>query len=341
MQTIDVADVRGRDERDAPGDGRRRRSAAGDLLRRFGTALMVVLLAFVFSATASQFGSYDNATNILGQVAVIGVIGAGMTLVMLVGGIDLSVGSVAILSASVAAAILQHDIAPTGIAIAAAIIAGVLVGLLNGLLVEGAGINPVIATLGTLIAVRGVAQLILLGDQSSITIRNGFVNGVGDDRVLGVPVGAVVMLVAFAVVAFLLYRCAYGRWIYAVGTNPVAARLSGVPVAWLRLSTYVLSGALAAVGGILIAAQVGVVTPPLGLNLEFSVITAVILGGTAITGGIGRVEGTLFGALILGMVLNYMTIKGVPGEWQQAATGLIILVVATLDRLARGDGESA
>ena len=312
-----------------------------DLLRRFGTAGLLIALVLVFSVTAAQFGSYANITNILGQVAVIGVIGAGMTLVMLVGGIDLSVGSVAILSASVAAALLHHDLAPTGVAIVAAILAGALVGVLNGMLVEGAGINPVIATLGTLIAVRGVAQLILLGDQSSIAIKNGLVDGIGSNRVLGVPVGAVVMLVAFAVVAFLLYRCVYGRWIYAVGVNPVAARLCGVPVPWLRLSTYVLSGSLAAVGGILLAAQVAVVTPPLGLNLEFSVITAVILGGTAITGGVGRVEGTLLGAVMLGMVLNYMTIKGVPGEWQQAVTGLIILVVATLDRLARRGGEPA
>jgi ribose/xylose/arabinose/galactoside ABC-type transport system permease subunit len=313
-----------------------RRRVAGDALRRFATPLVALVLALAFSATAPTFGSYDNVTNIFGQVAVIGVIACGVTFVMLVGGIDLSVGSVALLSASIAAALLHHHVVPPALAIALAVLAGAAVGVVNGALVEGAGINPVIATLGTLIAVRGLAQLVLLGDKSSITIDDGFLLSIGDTRVLGVPLQAIVMLATFAIGVVVLYRFGYGRYVYAAGMNPLAAALCGVHVGLLRASTYVITGALAGVGGILIAAQVGVVTPPLGLNLEFSVITAVILGGTAITGGIGRLEGTLVGAVLLGMVLNYMTIRGVSGEWQQAATGFIILAVATLDRVLRG-----
>lgn len=309
---------------------------AAIVARRFATPLVAIALAVVFSATAPTFGSYDNVTNILGQVAVIGVIACGMTFVMLVGGIDLSVGSVALLSASIAAALLHHDVVPAWLAIVLAVLAGALVGVVNGALVEGAGINPVIATLGTLIAVRGLAQLVLLADDSSITVDDGLLLSIGDTRVLGVPLQAIVMLAAFAIGVVILYRFGYGRYVYATGMNPVAAALCGVRVGLLRASTYVLTGALAGIGGILIAAQVGVVTPPLGLNLEFSVITAVILGGTAITGGIGRLEGTLVGAVLLGMVLNYMTIRGVSAEWQQAVTGFIILAVATMDRVVRG-----
>jgi ribose/xylose/arabinose/galactoside ABC-type transport system permease subunit len=313
-----------------------RKARVIELIRRFATLIVVVVLAIAFTATAPAFGSYENVTNVLGQVAVIGVIACGMTFVMLVGGIDLSVGSVALLSAAIAASLLHHEVVPPALAIALAVLAGTVVGVVNGALVEGAGISPVIATLGTLIAVRGLAQLVLLADQSSLKIDDSFVLWIGDTRLLGVPVQAMVMLAAFALAAFALYRCGYGRFVYATGMNPVAAALCGVRVGWLRVSTYVVTGTLAGLGGILIAAQVGVVTPPLGLNLEFSVITAVILGGTAITGGIGRMEGTLLGAVLLGMVLNYMTIRGVSAEWQQAATGFIILAVATLDRVVRG-----
>jgi len=303
--------------------------------RDFATPLVLIILGIGFSATAPNFGSYDNFKNIFGQVAVIGVIACGMTLVMLVGGIDLSVGSVALLSASIAATLISHKIVPTFLAILIAILAGALIGMLNGLLVESAGINPVIATLGTLIAVRGLAQVILLTNKSSITLEEGFLMHFADSRIIGIPAIALVMFATFLIGIFVLYRFIYGRYIYAVGMNPIAAGLCGIRVGLLRGSTYVIVGALAGLAGILLAAQVGVVTPPLGLNLEFVAITAVILGGTAITGGIGRIEGTLLGTILLGMILNYMTIRGIAGEWQQAVTGFIILLIATLDHIVR------
>ncbi len=317
------------------------RKSLTEVLPRIVTPLVALALALVFSVTAHPFASYDNITNIIGQISVIGVVACGMTLVMLVGGIDLSVGSVALLSAAITASLLHHHVVPTPLAMALAILACALVGAINGALVEVVGISPVIATLGTLIAVRGVAQVVLLRDQSAITIDDDVLLWIGGTRVFGVPVQALVMLVAFAIGILILYRFGYGRFVYAVGMNPVAAALCGIRVAALRSSTYVVSGALAGVAGILLAAQVGVVTPPLGLNLEFQVITAVILGGTAITGGIGRMEGTLVGAILLGMVLNYMTIRGISAEWQVAMNGFIILAVATIDRVVRGRSEGS
>ncbi|MBA2633846.1 MAG: ABC transporter permease, partial [Chloroflexi bacterium] len=228
---------------------------------------------------------------------------------------------------------------PAPVAIAAALAAGAGVGLLNGLIVEKTGISPVIVTLGMLIGIRGLAQVILLLGDNWIWIRDPLFVTLGNGELLGVPMPAVVMLVGYAVASAAMGRTMFGRWIYAIGGNVRAAALSGVPVGRTRVSVYALSGLLAAVGGLLLAARIGIVNPPIGRGMEFAVITAVILGGTSISGGVGRVERTLLGALIVGMVLNYMTIRGISAEWQAAATGFIILAAAVLDRIAQGGGE--
>jgi len=306
---------------------------------RYGTVAVVVLLLLAFGLTSDHFLTSTNLLNILRQISIIAVIGIGMTMVLLIGGIDLSVASVALLSATIAGLLLAQELVPAPVAIAAALAAGAGVGLLNGLIVEKTGISPVIVTLGMLIGIRGLAQVILLLGDNWIWIRDPLFVTLGNGELLGVPMPAVVMLVGYAVASAAMGRTMFGRWIYAIGGNVRAAALSGVPVGRTRVSVYALSGLLAAVGGLLLAARIGIVNPPIGRGMEFAVITAVILGGTSISGGVGRVERTLLGALIVGMVLNYMTIRGISAEWQAAATGFIILAAAVLDRIAQGGGE--
>ncbi len=306
---------------------------------RYGTPAVVVLLLIGFGVTSEHFLSAPNLLNILRQISIIAVIGIGMTLVLLIGGIDLSVASVALLAATVAGLLLTHEIVPAPLAIAAALTAGAAIGWVNGVIIEKTGISPVIVTLGMLIAIRGLAQVLLLLGDNWIWIRDPLLVDLGKGELIGIPLPALVMLVGYGAAMVVMTRTTFGRWVYAVGGNVRAAALSGVPVARTRTAVYAVSGLLAAVGGLLLAARIGIVNPPVGRGMEFAVITAVILGGTSISGGIGRVERTLLGALIVGMVLNYMTIRGISAEWQAATTGFIILGAAVLDRLAQGPGE--
>jgi ribose/xylose/arabinose/galactoside ABC-type transport system permease subunit len=301
-----------------------------------GYSILVVVLAMfaAFSLTSEAFLTVGNAENLLKQMAVIGVLGIGMTLIVLVGGIDLSVGSVVLLSGTVTATLLTAGVS-TSLGMSAGIAASMLVGAINGCLVEFLRINPVIVTLGTLIAVRGLAQLILDFNDSWIWVTDPFFERIASERLGPVPLSAAIMLVLYLVFAVLLKGTGFGRRIYAVGDNPTAAALCGVPVRAIRLTVYALCSGLAGIAGMLTAARTGVISPTVGLGLEFFAVAVVVLGGARLSGGAGRVERTLLGTAILTMVLNYLTIRGVPGTWQTTVTGFLILIAVVLDRLMR------
>lgn len=321
-------------EQDTTVPGRRLRDRAGS----FGIVFVAAALFITFSVTSENFLTVTNLLNILQQVSVIGVIAVGMTVLLILGGIDLSVGSTALLGATVAGLFTTYGW-PDALGIAMAVAAGATVGLANGLLIEKAGIDPLIATLGSLIAARGVAQMLLLLEDSWIWVNEGLLAAIGTGSVLGIPYTTAVMAIVYAIAALLLLRTATGRRIYAIGGGAVAAHRAGIAVTRIRIMAYVLSGLLAGLGGVLVAARVGVVSPPIGLGMEFVVITAVILGGASIAGGSGRVERTFLGVLIIGMVLNYMTIRGIAASWQSAVTGLTILAATVLDHWLRRTTE--
>ncbi len=312
-------------------------------LRRFvssnSTLLVAIALFLFFSLTAQPFSTPNNVFNIVRQMSVVAVLAIGMTLVILIGGIDLSVGSNLFLACGITAVLLDRG-TPAVTAIALGLLASSLVGLLNGLLVEIAGISPVIATLGTLIGVRGLALVYM--NNAQIRVTDAFFEWVAITRIFpipsanitGFPLIGVIVLVLFLIFALVMRWTIYGRYVYAIGGNETAARLCGVPVKFVKVCTYVLCGFLAGIGGMLMAASTGIVSPGLGAGSEFYTIAAVMLGGASLTGGIGRVEKTLIGAFILYMVLNYMTIRRIPTEWQQAATGLLVLVVIVSNRFA-------
>jgi ribose/xylose/arabinose/galactoside ABC-type transport system permease subunit len=316
----------------------RLRQLTGWILSDHAMLVAAILLFLAFALTSPVFGTLGNAENIARQTASVLVLGLGMSLVVLVGGIDLSVGSVVLLSATVAGIGLTEDLHPL-VALIVAVGAGALVGLLNALLIEALRISPVIVTLGTMIAIRGLA-LALLGEYRSwIDISAPIFNDLAIRRIGGVPLDAIVALGAALLLWVVLSRTLVGRRLYAVGDNATAARLCGLRVLALRGFAYVACGALAGFGGVMTASRTGVVSPSIGVGLEFFAIAIVALGAGGLPSGRIRIGQTVVGALILMMVFNYMTIRGVPGTWQTTTTGLLLLVAMVTGRLIQGRSE--
>lgn len=316
------------------------RSAFGRFVSANSTLLVIVFLLIVFGLTSQRFLSAGNIFNIWRQMSVVAILGLGMTLVILIGGIDLSVGAVLFLSAGTVAAMLQNGV-PAPIAIVIALLAGTAVGVLNGLLIEVAGISPVIATLGTQIGIRGLTLVLM--NNAQIPVNDPFLVGVAVTRTPGIPsiqlpglqLTVILVFALYVIVTVLMRRTSYGRYVYAVGGNQRAAYLCGVPVIRIKVLAYTLCGFFAALAGLFMAAAQGVIGPGIGVGLEFYAVAAAVLGGTRLSGGIGRIEKTLLGAMLLYMVLNYMTIGHIDTIWQQTATGLLVLAAVVLDRLAR------
>jgi len=309
-------------------------SVAANLERLASTAVAIALFT-VFAATADVFATSNNVRNILVQITVVGVVAAGQTVVMLSGGLDLSVGSVVLLSEVVVADLAVRNGMPVAIAIIAALAAGGLVGLLNGMLIVMIGIEPILVTLGTLLLAAGAAKLLL--GLTYIQIAHPFFDRLATARLFGgVPLMVAVMFACYALVAVTLYRTSFGKYVYAIGSNRRAAVVAGLPVSSTQIMAYVSCGVLAGVAGVLNAARLGLVSPNDGSGLEFSSITAALVGGLSVTaGGVGRVERTLVGAVIIGMLVNYQTIRGVPPNLQQAMIGGLLLLAVVIDRLLR------
>jgi ribose/xylose/arabinose/galactoside ABC-type transport system permease subunit len=297
--------------------------------------LAAIALALVFSLSAPYFATLANAENIARQTAPTLLLGLGMMLVVLVGGIDLSVGSTVLAAATLAGiASIQGYSQPAPLL--AALGAGAAVGTLNALLVEGLRVSPVIATLGTMIAIRGLALVTLQRFGSWVEPEGKLFDVLASGRILGLPLDTLLALVAAGVIAVLLRATLVGRWLRAAGDNAVAARLAGIAVRRARAAAYVLCGGFAGVAGLLIAARTAVVSPSIGVGLEFFAVAVVALGAGGLPAGRVGVRDTLIGAVILMMVFNYMTIRGVRGDWQTTATGFLLLAAVMVGRLIEG-----
>jgi len=288
-------------------------------------AALVVFLAF----RAPYFLTVENFRNILIAVSTIGIISVAMTMVIVCAGIDLSVGSVVALS-GVAVAQLSHD-GPIWLAVLAAMGVGLVVGGINGFSVTRLKINPLITTLGTLSIARGLAFVFSGGLTQSITDeRFGFL---GRGFLLGVPFPVLVMAVMFLAAAWIMRNTVFGRSIYAVGGNPQASRLAGIPVQRVTMAVFVACGLCAALGGVFQASQLGAGAPQAASGIELSVIAAVILGGTSLTGGKGTIWGTLLGVMILGTLNNGLTLMRLSSYYQEVARGAVLLLAVGLDQL--------
>jgi ribose/xylose/arabinose/galactoside ABC-type transport system permease subunit len=316
------------------------RGLVADRVRRlaetFGILAVAGALLLAFGLTSSQFLLAGNIRNIFVQISVVGVAAIGETLVMLAGGLDLSVGSVVLLSEVICADLTATYHLPLSVALLAALGAAAGIGLLNGVLVAIIGIEPILATLGTLLVAAGLAKLIL--GLRYLQVDHPVFNDLAVTNVLfNLPIMVAVMLGLYVVVSIVMRVTPFGRMVYAVGGNRRAARLSGLSLIGVTIAVYVVAGLLAGVAGFLNVAQIGLVSQNDGMGMEFQAIIAALVGGLSVTsGGVGRVERTLLGALIVGMMTNYQTIKGIDPSFQQAFLGGLLVAAVLADRALRG-----
>jgi ribose transport system permease protein len=303
-----------------------------------GLLAILIILAAVLSFVSPYFLTTTNLLNIGRGIAIIGIVAVGETIVIISGGFDLSVGST-MAAAGMAAAWLVTQGFPLPVAFAAAILIGIVVGLINGTIISYGRINPLIATLATLAIVRGLSYVISGGRE--LVISDSAFQGFGVGTLLGVPYIVILLVATFAIFAWLMPRTRFGRYAYAIGSSAMAAQRAGVPVKRWRIAFYVTSGALSALAGLVFVARTGNAQPSAALGIELDVITAVILGGTSLSGGRGRLWGTFIGLVLLGVVNNGLILAGVPAFWQQVVKGAILLLAVLYDELRRNRAEEA
>ncbi len=300
-----------------------------------GVGLLVLygVMVFVISRLSPYFLGPRNLVNVPVSVAVIGMIAIFSTMLMISGGLDLSVGATTALVGVVTAS-MQGTLGVWGAA-GLGLLVGVLVGLINGLLVTRVGINPLITTLGMLSAVRGLA-FVFSGGLSIAMLDKDFAQ-LGRGSILGLPIIVVVVVIMFVAAAIVMRFTTYGRAMYAIGGNSRASHLAGLPVKRYQMTAYILSGLSAAIAGLFLTSRLGTAAPQASTGLELKVIAAIILGGTSLSGGKGTLFGTLLGVLILGTLDNAMTLLSISSYYQQIALGVILLLAVGLDQLRVGN----
>jgi ribose/xylose/arabinose/galactoside ABC-type transport system permease subunit len=284
---------------------------------------ILLALCIWFSIDTSEFMSTENLSNLVRQVAFVGIAACVVTPVMVAGGLDLSIGSIVAVAGVVAAKFVADGTLPLGLAFGAGVVAGGLVGVINAFLVVAMRINPVIATLGTLYVGRGVANVI--ADGSPVTGVPVSFNNLATSDVGPISTPVFIFVVIAIVMIVVERKTLLGRWVIASGGNEEAARLSGIPVNRTRAIFYVLSGLAAGVAGILINSRVATGDPNSGTGFEFDVIVAVVLGGTAITGGVGTIIGAIVGVLIVGVLDNGLNLMGVDTFYQSIVLGTALI----------------
>lgn len=300
--------------------------------RRFGTVIGLVVLCAVLWALTPHFLTVSNLLNIVQQTSINAIVAAGMTFVIVSGGIDLSVGSIVALSGVVLGSLLQGG-QPVALAIPAALAVGIGCGLLNGALVSFGGLPPFIATLGMMSVARGAALLFTEGRPIS-----GFDEGfrwLATGNVGFIPSPVIVMLLVYAVAHIVLTRTTFGRYVYAIGGNEEATRLSGVAVRFHKTAIYCVSGLMSAVAAIVLTARLNSAQPIAGMMYELDAIAAVVIGGTSLMGGEGSLGGTLVGALIMGVLRNGLNLLGVSSFLQQIVIGAVIVGAVLVDTMLK------
>jgi len=314
-----------------------------------GRALIaLVIIIAIFALLSDNYLTAGNLTTITKQVAFNAIIALGMLLVILNGGIDLSVGSTVGLTGAVAGNLFRGLDLPlteaimfpkVWVIVIIAVAVGMLVGWVNGLLIARLNLAPFIVTLGMLYVARGLTEVLLDGQNITNELRGQeFLGNTGffevfASRPLGLPISAWVMI-AFAVTfSIVLTRTPFGRWLYATGSNERAAQLSGVPVKSVQTRIYVLAGLCAGVVGILQVANISSSTADLGQFYELNAIAAVVIGGAALSGGRGTVRGTIIGAFVIGFLANGLVIVGVSPFWQKVITGAVIILAVAVDQI--------
>ena len=300
--------------------------------RQFGTLIGLAVLCAILWILTPYFLTVSNLLNIAEQTSINAIVAVGMTFVILSGGIDLSVGSIVALSGVVLGAALQSG-QPLPVALVLAAAVGLACGLGNGALVSWGGLPPFIVTLGTMSIARGAALLFTEGRPVS-----GFDPGfrmLATGRVAFIPAPVIATILVYAIAHFVLTRTTFGRYVYAIGGNEEATRLSGVPIRFHKTMIYGVSGLMSAIAAIILTARLNSAQPIAGMMYELDAIAATVIGGTSLMGGEGSLGGTLVGALIMGVLRNGLNLLGVSSFLQQIVIGAVIVVAVLLDTILK------
>lgn len=306
----------------------------GDSITTLSLIVSFLALCLFFSTQSEFFFSLSNASNLARTLAVVGISSIGMTLVLISGGVDISVGSVAALSGVLASLFWLEFSIPLGLSTLLALLCCTLVGLLNGLVITVLRINPLITTLATFSIVRGLAFVISEGQTNQL--NNAAFTFLGRGTLFGLPFSLILMLSLYVLFAFVLRSTPFGRNLYAIGGSPEKSRLAGINVNRHLLVAYTLCSFLAGLAGLIIAAQLASSAPRAATGLEFTVITAVVLGGTSLAGGKGSLLGTLVGVIILRVLDNGLVLMEVSSFYQEVARGLVLLLAVSFDQIRLG-----
>ncbi|MCR9066601.1 MAG: ribose ABC transporter permease [Cytophagales bacterium] len=314
-----------------------------ELLKKSQSLIALFVLCLVIGIISDKFMTITNLWNVLRQISVNVCISVGMTLVVLMAGIDLSVGSVLAFSSAVCAGLLKNGIAIPSLdlfigftvlgGVLVALLIGLMMGLFNGWVITKFSLPPFVATLAMLTIARGATMLYTKG----IPISNLGANFefIGSGWLLGIPVPVWISILVVLVVVFITKKTTFGRYIYAIGGNEKAAFLSGININTIKLAVYGIAGMMAAVGGILVTSRLNSAQPNAGASYELDSIAAVVIGGTSLSGGVGTVTGTVIGAAIIGVLNNGLVLLDVSPFWQQVVKGGVILLAVIIDRKSK------
>jgi ribose transport system permease protein len=307
--------------------------------RELGVLVALVILGVIMTLASPYFLTTQNIFNVLRGMSTIGIMAIGMTMIIVSGGIDLSVGSIMAVSAMFAARLMTyHGVAPWP-AVFMGFLLGLLLGAVNGLIITKVKVNPFITTLGMMSIARGLTYLLATGLQgtvaSNIPMRNPSVNFLGSGYVGVVPFPVIEMVILVTIFTLFLNHTVLGRQIYAVGSNEQAARLSGVNVNWVRLFVYSLAGFFYALAGTMNAGLLSTAATNLGVGNELDVIAAVVIGGASLSGGEGTILGAVIGAAIMAVIRNAFVLLKLPIYTQTVAIGLVIILAVAMDQLRK------
>ncbi len=300
--------------------------------RRFRPVLfLLIVMVPAFAVLQGAFLTQPNIESMLVNSAILWIVAMGMTFVLLSGGFDLSVGAIAALAGIFMAKALQQGI-PGGVVLVLVILLGVLVGgLINGLLIGRGGLSVFVVTLASMISISGFVDL--WSDSKSFYVYAPIAKKIGSDDLLGLPLPIWIMAAVFLAALYVQSRTFFGRDVYAIGGNPIAARLAGIRVPGTLIAVYALMGGCAALAGAVAVGRIGAAVPQVNNTLPLEAIAAVLLGGTALSGGSGGVGGTALGVLFIAVLDNGLAISGVSNDWQNIVTGVILVAAVASDKM--------
>lgn len=304
-----------------------------ELLNKLRPLLGLLILSVIVSVLSPRFLTTANLLNVFRQTSINAIIAAGMTFVILTAGIDLSVGSTLAFSSAVAAGMLASG-TNIIVAIISSVLIGGLAGVFNGIVITKGKVQPFIATLSTMILLRGATLVYTSGRPIAVTGQDisPIFRWIGTGNIFSIPVPIIIMALSYLVCFYILSQTKFGRYIYAVGGNEEASRLSGINTDKVKILAYGISGVLSAIAGIIVMSRLSSAQPTAGDGYELDAIAAVVLGGTSLVGGQGTIIGTVIGALIIGILNNALNLMDVQSYYQMIAKALVILIAVLLDK---------